>query len=423
MEIIALDGCSVPVVGNFDVVVLGGGPAGVSAAVSAAKNGSKVALVERYGYLGGQATGGLVILLVGLTNGKDRIIKGFCENVIDRLFKNNAAKNISNHVLFDAENLKYTLDSMVCENSIKPYFHSYVSGVLQRGNRVLGVILDGKSGKRIIQAKYFIDATGDADLAKYCDLPFFQEPKEISMPITLGFRVGGIDIDKAGKFLNQNYSVFTNMLKNIGISVKMGGWLPTLNPNEAWLNVSNVENIDITDSDDLTTAEIIARMQIQKIMSSLKKEIDGFENAYLIDSASQIGGRESRRIAGKYYFLQASVGLDFDDTIALAPDYTGLSAGGFVKIPFRCLVSDKIDNVIFAGRCISVSHDLLDMFREIPCCMATGQAAGVAASVFAKDNRKIDYKNSIKRIQKTLLAQGAMLECKTDFKSDRMIVA
>lgn len=396
------------IVGNYDVVVLGGGPAGVSAAVSAAKAGARTAIVERYGYLGGQATGGLVILIVGLTDGKERIIKGFCEETINRLEELGATRNIGNHVLFDPESMKYIFDCFVEDNNIAPYYHSFFSGIIQEESKITGVIIESKSGRRVLKAKTFVDATGDADMAKYCKISFEQQLKQEALPVTLGFRVGGIDTAKVARFINENHDFYQGLLKELAISTRIGGWIHTLNKNEAWFNISNVESIDITDSNDLTRAEIIGRKQIQQIIKSFKQSIQGFEEGYLIDTASQIGVRDSRRIKGVYYFTSQDVSKTFDDSIAKAPDYTG-SGKGYVQIPYRCLISKESKNIIFAGRCISVEHKLLDMFREIPCCMATGQAAGVAAAIAAQ-NSTIDFCTAdIKEIRQILLSQGAVV--------------
>lgn len=173
------------------------------------------------------------------------------------------------------------------------------------------------------------------------------------------------------------------------------------------LNISNVENVDVTDSDDLTRAEIIGRRQIQQIIKTFRESIPGFEEGYLIDTAPQLGVRDSRRIKGLYRFTSDDINRTFTDTIARAPDYTG-SGRGSVQIPYGCLVSNEGENVIFAGRCISVEHKLFDMFREIPCCMATGQAAGVAAAIAARDSCSIQTID-IKEVQNILTMQGAIL--------------
>lgn len=397
-----------PVIDEYDVLVLGGGPAGVSAAVSAAKLGAKTAIVERYGYLGGQATGGLVILLVGLTDGKERIIKGFCEETIKRLEEIKSTKSIGTHVLFDPESMKYIFDCMMLENKISPYYHSFISGVVKENERVSGVIIDGKSGRRVLKANMFVDATGDADLAKYCDIPFDKEEKENLLPVTLGFRVGGIDIEKVSAFISSNYSAYQNLLQSLNVSTNIGGWIQTLHNGEAWFNIAHVENIDITDSDDLTRAEMIARIQIHAIIKTFKETIPGFEQGYLIDTASQIGVRDSRRIRGLYQFTTDDVKESFYDSIAQAPDYTG-SGKGFVQVPYRCLVSCESENVIFAGRCISVEHKLFDMFREIPCCMATGQAAGVSVAVALKTGQNL-HTLDVSTVQEYLVSQRALFQ-------------
>jgi len=187
----------------YDVVVLGGGPAGVSAAVSAARTGAKTAIIERYGYLGGQTTGGLVILIVGLTDGKKRIIKGLCEETINRLKELNASRPVGNHVMFDPEAMKYIFDCMIEENKVIPHYHTLVTGVIKEKNKILSVITESKSGTQQFTAKIFIDATGDADLAKYADIPYDMESIENSMPVTLGFRVGGLNTDTATKNRNE----------------------------------------------------------------------------------------------------------------------------------------------------------------------------------------------------------------------------
>jgi len=401
----------IPVIGEYDVVVLGGGPAGVSAAVSASKAGAKTAIVERYGYLGGQATGGLVILIVGLTDGKEKIIKGFCEETINRLRQMKATKDIDLNVLFDPESMKYIFDCMIEENNITPYYHSYVSNTLIKENSISGVIIEGKSGRNIIKGRIFIDATGDGDLAKYCNILFDIENRNDLLPVTLGFRVGGIDIIKVRQYTNENITEYLNLMEGLGISTKIGGWIETLHPNEAWFNISNIENTDSTNCKDLTRAEIQGRKQIFRIMESFRKNIPGFKNGYLIDTAAQIGVRDSRRIKGVYHFTIDDITKNFDDTIALAPNYTGIGNGS-IKIPYRCLISKKIKNIIFAGRCISISHELINMIREIPCCMAIGQAAGTAAAIAVKNtNNHFAFAETvnIEALRKALFSQGAVL--------------
>lgn len=394
------------VIGEYDVVICGGGPAGVSAAVSAARCGAKTSIIERYGYTGGLATGSLVILIVGLTDGQNRIIKGFCEETIKRLEAINSTRNVGPHVLFDPESMKYLFDCFIEENNIRPYYHRYISGTVVEDERITGVIVEGKSGREVIKGKVFVDATGDADLAKYSGVSFDIEPKEKLMPVTLGFRVGGLDAAQVLKFYQENPAKYKGLLEDLGISTRIGGWIETLHSGEAWFNIAHISNINGVDSDDLTKAEIIGRKHVFRIMESFRQNIPGFENGYLIDTTPQMGVRETRRIKGVYRFTDKDVEKRFDDVICKAPNYTGVGAGS-VEVPFRCLLVKNMKNLIFAGRCISAESKLLDTFREIPCCFATGQAAGIAGALAVSKNdvHAID----IARLQSVLLEQGAYL--------------
>ncbi len=391
---------------EYDVAVCGGGPAGVSAAVSCAREGLKTAIIERYGYLGGQSTGGLVILIVGLTDGKEQIIKGFCEEVIQSLLKENQAKNLGPHILFDPETLKRIFDNYMQEDNLYLRYHSFVSEIVLSGSKVMGVVTTGKDGKKLIKAKVFIDATGDADIAEMSGIRTDIDERKNLMPLTIGFRAGGIDTQRFRKFADENPDAFNKLITDLGISVKIGGWTETLHPNTIWFNISHIENIYPFNTEELTKAEIKGRWQIYKLVEAFRKSADGCENIYIIDTASQIGIRETRRIKGLYRLGAKDEGLSFYDTIARAPDYS--TSGGHYNIPYRCLISEKIKNLIICGRSISVEKEILNNIREIPCCMATGQAAGVAAAIAVKSNKHVEDIN-IDELTKRLKSQGVLI--------------
>ncbi|MGB2728980.1 MAG: FAD-dependent oxidoreductase [Halobacteriota archaeon] len=399
----------IPIIHSSDVVVLGGGPAGVSAAISAARMGVDVTLIERYGHLGGQATGGLVIVLCGLTDGKNQIIKGLCQEIIDELKAMNAVKWRRQDVVFDPEALKYVFDCNLQRYNIKAYFHSFACSLISEDNKAKYVITESKSGRNAIQGKIFIDATGDGDTAKWCDVPYEKLDKEKLLPISLTFRVGNVNIKKARRFVEERpaeYSKIIHAQSQENLDLKLNGWIGTLNESEVWFDVIFIKNVDATSIEDLTFAEIEGREMVRKVLE-LYRNIPGFKDANLIDTAPQIGCRESRRIIGEYYLEKKDLNNEFEDSICRANNIFS-ELGKSISIPFRCLIPKRIDNLLYAGRCISVSHEILDIVREIPCCIATGQAAGTAAALaIRKEINPGDI--NIKELQDNLTTQNVII--------------
>ena len=288
----------VPIIHSSDVVVLGGGPAGVSAAVSAARMGVDVTLIERYGYLGGQATGGLVILLCGLTDGEKQIIRGFCQEVINELQSMNAASHLPEGVVFDPGAMKYLFDTLALKNNIRVYFHTFATTMICNHKQVKYVITESKSGRTAIKGSIFIDATGDGDSAEWCNVPYEKLDTDKLLPVTLTFRLGNVDVKKATEFFKHNPERIKDFiqLNDSDIDVNLeDGWLATLNNSEVWFDAVFIKNIDVTDIADLTYAEIKGRAIVRKIVDAIKS-LSGFEDSYLEDTSPQKGCMETRRI-------------------------------------------------------------------------------------------------------------------------------
>jgi len=397
---------SVPIKGSFDVVVMGGGPAGVSAAIAAARTGVNVALLERYGHLGGLASGGLVIVLCGLTDGKKQIIKGICQEIIDEMTALNATRGWPD-VTVDPEVLKYVLDKSIATNEVRPYLHSLVVDVKRSGRNIEHAIIENKSGRQAIQGRIFIDATGDGDSAKWCDIEYYQPDRGELLPVTLIFRVGNVQIRKVKKYFKDNPEKLSEIIDfEENVRFTFDGWRPTINRSEVWYDALFLDNIDATDADDLGRAEVVSRKYVRRAFEEIKK-IPGFEKSYIQDTAPQLGVRESRHIIGRYTLTKSNITKDHNDSIARARNYYS-DSGTSISIPFRCLIPKGIDNLLFAGRCISVSPDVFDLIREIPCCMATGEAAGIAAALCVLRDK---YPSSIdvKLIQDELVKRNAII--------------
>jgi ribulose 1,5-bisphosphate synthetase/thiazole synthase len=409
MKSISEEGKELPIIHTSDVVVLGGGPAGISAAVSAARMGADVTLIEHYGYLGGQATGGLVILLCNLTDGKNQIIRGFCQEIVDELRAMGAASYLPEGVVFESEAMKYLFDQLATKSNIKIYFHTLATAMIRNSKQAEYVITESKSGRNAIKGRIFIDATGDGDSAEWCNIPYEKLGRDKLLPVTLTFRLGNVDIEKAKEFFMQNPKRIKDLIRvndsNIGVNLQ-DGWLATLNKSEVWFDAFFIKNIDTTNVEDLTYAEIKGRGIVRKIVDAIKS-LPGFEDLYLKDTAPQIGCRESRRIIGEYVLRKENLDKRFENSIARARNMLS-KENKSISIPYRCLIPEGVDNILFAGRCIAVSHEVLDLVREIPCCMATGQAAGTAAALAIKHGVNPGDVN-IKELQESLVAQKVIL--------------
>ena len=431
-----------------DVVVVGGGPGGVGAAVAAARTGANTILIERYGHLGGMGTGGLVTILPNMSdiNGKLQIA-GICKEWVDRLDAGHACdypkkedwgstdpKLLSYYrkrsmfqvagnrvvcsVHIDAEISKCILNDMVNEAGVKTYLHALGTEPIMEGNKVKGVIFESKSGRQAILAKVVIDSTGDGDLLPYTPAKFETQidPKLRISALAMCFWVANVDLKKVNEFRESQPEKFAEQGKEI---TKLGGQSGFITSNikgqdtlvwfhNRWPNKSQI------DVEELTRVEMEGRKAMQITHEYRKKNTPGFENSYIVLSCPQLGTRGSRRVIGDYVLAEKDMKPDspFDDTVATFPNALRDDASSakypHMYIPYRSLIAAKVDNLLVACRAFSSDPTTNNSFNLIPHCLALGQAAGTAAALSVKngvDLRKVNYR----ALQDSLSKQGVPL--------------
>ncbi len=390
-----------------DVLVLGSGPSGFAAAYTAAKNGASVVLVEQSGDVGGISTSGLMSHWTGSCASPlyYEILKRSSE-INEGDFKN----KITN--LIDPERLKTLYLEMLCEVGCKVLLYTCAEDAICDGDKVLGARVINKSGKTDIYAKITIDATGDGDIAARAGAEYVlgRESDNKMQPATLMFKIGGVDYDRAvflGSF-ESTYDTPKGELQALArehIPYPAGHILTyesTL-PGVVTCNMTNAIDIDGTNADDLTKATLTCRRQMEYIVKYLREFVPGYENCYIISSASLMGIRETRHFKGKYIIneqdiLEARV---FDDYVVKDAYFNfdvhnitgaGLDETGVQRhfkqdkgytIPYRCLIPEIKENLLLCGRNISGTHMAHSNFRVMPICVGIGEAAGTAAYIAA----------------------------------------
>ncbi|MDH7601474.1 MAG: FAD-dependent oxidoreductase [Armatimonadota bacterium] len=411
---------------TYDVAVCGGGPAGIAASVAAARTGAEVILIERYGFLGGMATAGLVNPFMTFFAGSEQIVKGIFQEIIDRLSAKGGWGGPREKWAFDPELLKVTADEICLESGVKLLLHSFVCGADVRRARIASIKVFAKPAPRNIKAKVFVDATGDADLAHLAWVPCEKgRPGDgLTQPMTLNFRVAGVNIERMPprEEINRLYLAARDQGR-INCPRDNVLFFFTTREGEVHFNTTRVIKVDGTSARDLTAAEIEGRRQMKQICDFLRTDVPGFEKSYLTAAGTQIGVRETRRIVGQYVLTAEDVlsAAKFHDCVARGsypidihdPDAGGtvikhLPPGESYDIPYRCLVPLNVSNLLVAGRPISATHEAHSSLRVMPIAFATGQAAGTAAALCARWNispRDLD----VRRLQQELLDQGASL--------------
>ncbi len=476
---------------KWGVAVVGGGTAGFVAAIAAARAGAHTLLLERYQPLGGMMTGGLITGIHTMRIHRDirtlhpnqatgyqaeQVIRGIAQEVVDRLIDLGGAYGrkgeASSIVRFDAEVLKYLISEMLEEAGVEVWLASLMTDVVVAEAAVKGITVHNKSGRHLVEADAFVDATGDADVAVAAGAPFeIGRPQDgWTMPASMVFLMGGVDLKKTfafvrenpegleggdidiieklhreGKPINLRYSTkafkhvapedlprapgaknpLTHLLLNTSIH---GGRVV---PDVTRHCTDSVYGLNLADARDLSEGILRARRHIMQYVSFWRKYIPGYENAYLLQTADQLGIRETRRIVGDYVMTAEDVrnAAKFPDKIARggramnvhSEDGWSAAAEGFsgkqwletkggrsYDVPYRCLLPRNVEGVVVSGRCISVDHMALGALRGEPLCMATGQAAGVAAAL-ASQLKVTPRQLDVALVQHKLIEQGADL--------------
>lgn len=387
----------IPVVKEVDVVVAGGGPAGVTAAIAAARNGAKTLLVERYGYLGGMMTGSSVTWYLGFGNGKRQVIHGLADETVVRLDEVGGLvsdRNDSGDCNSDAEFLKWLSVVLLEEAGADILLHSWAASAVVEGNVCKGIVVENKSGRQAILAKVVVDATADGDVAHAAGA----EMKHDNHDITLVCRTEGVDREKAKAFEKKDAGAYAKLMEQLK---EQGGEVP------AGMKFTGKSAVSVA---DLTHIENEARKRLFKGLLFMRKNVPGYEKAAVTRTCPQLGVRESRKIVGEYAITEQDIlgSKKFEDTIGrCGAQMTGYKlydvAGLDYDIPYRCLVPAKVEGLLAAGRCISATHEAMNTLRLIVPCMLTAEAAGTAAALAAKHNappRKVNVADLQDRLRK-----------------------
>jgi ribulose 1,5-bisphosphate synthetase/thiazole synthase len=446
---------SAVVAAETDVLVVGGGPAGIGAALGAAQAGARVILAERYGFLGGNATAALVTMFTTYyTRSRRRpridkfamfptdhgpgkpVIDGVLSTLVERLVQAGGAlppQLVTGHTVpFDPEVFKLVSQDLLDATGVRVLFHAFASGVTGK-EKIDGVVFETKSGPVLIKARTIVDCTGDGDVAAAAGAPYRigRDEDGLTQPMTLYFRVARFARQSFEQYVLAHpgqwngvfglWELIKQAAQNGDLHLPREDILMFATPDEQEVSVNSTRVVKVLGTDvwDLTYAEWKSRQQMRMIHAFFKKYVPGFERSYIVQSGVSIGVRETRRIQGDYVLTGPDIlsARKFEDVIAQGtypldihnPKGKGtilkrLPPNKSYDIPLRCLLPQNTANLLVAGRCISGNHGALASYRVMPICIATGQAAGVCAALAAK-HKKSPRQIPIGDVQTELIKQ------------------
>lgn len=420
----------IPVYGSYDVIIAGGGTAGFAAAIAAARAGAKTLVLDRLDCLGGMLTAGMMSLAWCLNDMEKVVACTVALELVEKLKDKGAFFDcdIEKEAFFvyDAEQAKVAINEMTAaEKNLEVLYYSWVSDTIMDEDRVVGIIMENKSGRQAVYAKCIVDATGDADLCEFSGAEYTAASSEELHPASLLAKVGGVNVDKMRAFyqehpeylgdINQglrhtpfhNYRIDKELLgKELPERLEyLRDWFiifhETIRKNEVMLNMTGDVSVNGTDAKCVTNAENLSRIRIEECLEILRRHIPGFESCYLITTASTLGIRESRQVVGQYTVTLDDLvtAREFPDTVCRGSSLIGshtadgkdsafvtLAPGKSFSLPYRCMVPKKVKGLLVAGRCVSANHDAMGGIRIITVCMGLGQAAGAAAAICARES-------------------------------------
>ena len=427
-----------PIVADTDVLVVGGGPAGVCAAIAAARAGARVILTERYPHLGGLASGGEVIVLDDMADLHERTVGGLSDEIVERLealggavyppvedqfvsseaawrrwgrwglqdnYARTRPKTITYAIAFDPEALKFVALQMVEAAGVRLRLHSLFVAAIVEDGAIRGGIFETKAGREAIRAQVVVDASGDGDVFASAGAEF-----ELGTYImTVVHRFANVDVERAIAWEFSQPDEFARLDKEI--KAIYGGsweywWLRTTIDGVVWCNCPHIPNLNALSVEDQTYVEHEARKRIFAALAFARENLPGFERAQLVDTAPQLGVRQTRLLRGEYVLTKEDVlgRRWFADRIGRGRDY---------YYPYRTLLPVGVEGLLVAGRCFSATSEAQKMSREIPPMFVVGQAAGEAAAM-AVHQRIPPREVNVAQLQDRLRRVGALLGPDTD---------